>query len=85
MVYTKNADIGVAYKITNDKQFVLYEKGEEKETADLKFNGINRLSAVLRSDDRSSFLSQNDVMFLVTEDGTRMITISGTSYTFGGY
>lgn len=77
----KNADIGVAYKITNDKQFVLYEKGEEKETADLKFNGINRLSAVLKSDDRSSFLSQNDVMFLVTEDGTRMITISGTSYT----
>lgn len=76
----KNNDLGVAYKITTDKKFTLYEKGEEKETSELKVNGINRLSATLKSDNQESMLSQNDVVFSITEDGAKSITIADATY-----
>lgn len=77
----KNNDLGVAYKITSDKKFTFYEKGEEKETSDLQVNGINRLSAELKSDNQESILNQNKVVFFVTEDGTKSINIGDATYS----
>lgn len=77
----KNSDLGVAYKITSDKKFTLYEKGEEKETSDLKVNGINRLSAELKSDNQDSVLAQDNVVFSVTEEGAKEITVGGVKYS----
>lgn len=77
----KNNDLGVAYKITNDKKFTFYEKGEEKEISDLQVNGINRLSAELKSNNQESILTQNNVVFSVTEDGTKSITIGDATYS----
>lgn len=77
----KNNDLGVAYKITTDKKFTLYEKGEEKETSDLQVNGINKLSAELKSDNQESILTQNYVVFSVTEDGKKSITVGDANYS----
>ena len=76
----KNNDLGVAYKITSDRKFTLYEKGEEKETSDLKANGINKLSAELKSDNKDSILTKQNVVFSVAADGTKSIIIDETSY-----
>ena len=76
----KNTDLGVAYKITKEGQFTLYEKGEEKEVSNLILNGLNRLSAELKSDNADSVLSQENAVFALNTDGTKFINFGDAQY-----
>ena len=77
----KNKELGAAYKITDDGQFLLYEKGEEKENSKISITGLNRLSAELKSDNQDSVLAKNNVIFSVSTEGTKSLVLSDAQYT----
>ena len=72
-VIYKNKELGAAYKITDDGQFLLYEKGEEKENSKISITGLNRLSAELKSDNQDSVLAKNNVFIVL------VLTVSSVS------
>ena len=76
----KNETLGVAYKITSEGAFTLYELGVEKESTEFIANGTDKFTLYLNSDNKNSVLAQNSYSFIKKADGTAFMSVNGIEY-----
>ena len=76
----KNSKLDVLYSITQDKQFVLYQDGLEKEKSPIKVEGSDKISLTFGSSSKNSELNQSRYKFIKGDAGKWKLSVGIESY-----